>query len=190
MISTRTTRPCLDDQLPVNVRALARIGALAAGQLTEWRWPAGTEPHAGVALGCESHLELRLGAPPQRHRVMLQIVCTPCTFGGVRRWFLCPQCGRRCAVLYAAAGFQCRRCMALPYRSQRQRRRGRTLLRANKIRGRMGWTPGLFAPDGQRPKGMHQRTFARCKDALDQLAVEYLQGRVARRLRPIVFNPR
>jgi len=179
MISTRAARQCLDDQLPVDVRALARIGALAAGQLTEWRWPAGQEPCAGVALGCESHLELRLGDQPQCRLVMLRIVCTPCTFGGVRQWFLCPQCGGRCAVLYAAAGFRCRRCLALPYRSQRQRQRGRALLRANKIRGRMGWPPGLFAPDGQRPKGMHERTFARRRETLDQLAAEYLQGRDA-----------
>ena len=41
-------------------------------------------------------------------------------FGGRRRWFLCPSCGRRCGKLYNPPGsvwFACRLCFKLTYTS-------------------------------------------------------------------------
>lgn len=50
------------------------------------------------------------------------IVCTPCHFGGVRYWFLCPSCGKRVGVLYLAGKyvFACRGCWNLTYESCNQ----------------------------------------------------------------------
>jgi hypothetical protein len=44
---------------------------------------------------------------------------TGCRFGGVRWWFACPRCERRCAKLYlrSNAGLLCRVCQDLTYRS-------------------------------------------------------------------------
>jgi len=42
---------------------------------------------------------------------------TPCHYGGVRYWFLCPKCGKRVAILYCAKYFVCRHCLNLTYRS-------------------------------------------------------------------------
>jgi hypothetical protein len=48
------------------------------------------------------------------------LLTTPGTIGGVRDWFGCPACGRRCAILYALGGrFRCRGCHHLTYRSTR-----------------------------------------------------------------------
>lgn len=55
----------------------------------------------------------------------VQIVWTPCHFGGRRWWFLCPlvhqgmTCGRRVSILYLGRGkhFGCRHCYNLTYRS-------------------------------------------------------------------------
>lgn len=41
-------------------------------------------------------------------------VTTP-HYGGQRRWWLCPRCGRRCAVLYGGPRFWCRLCHNLTY---------------------------------------------------------------------------
>ena len=44
-------------------------------------------------------------------------------YGGVRWWFRCPSCARRCAKLYLPPGaecFACRRCHRLAYQSQRE----------------------------------------------------------------------
>lgn len=51
----------------------------------------------------------------------VSLVTTPCYFGGVRYWFVCPSCGRRVAVLYLARGdvyFRCRHCNNLSYHSR------------------------------------------------------------------------
>ncbi|MFX0200977.1 MAG: hypothetical protein ACFFCW_33070 [Candidatus Hodarchaeota archaeon] len=64
----------------------------------------------------------------------VQLTTTPCNFGGVRYWFICPlsrngvYCGRRVAVLYKAPGayyFGCRHCYNLSYESRNESRLAR-----------------------------------------------------------------
>jgi len=64
----------------------------------------------------------------------VQLTTTPCNFGGVRYWFICPlskkgvYCGRRVAKLYKAPGanyFGCRHCYNLSYESRNESRLGR-----------------------------------------------------------------
>lgn len=59
----------------------------------------------------------------------VSIVTTPCHFGGLRYWFICPisvngrSCGRRVGKLYLAPGsryFACRHCQDLTYRSSQE----------------------------------------------------------------------
>jgi hypothetical protein len=81
---------------------------------------------------------------------------TPCNFGGSRPWFLCPGCGRRAAILYAASlesGALCRLCAKLVYQSQREDPIARARRRAEKALARLG-------PGGSRPKGMHKNTYS------------------------------
>lgn len=63
----------------------------------------------------------------------VQLTTTPCNFGGVRYWFICPlsrngvYCGRRVAKLYKAPGgsyFGCRHCNNLSYESRNESRHG------------------------------------------------------------------
>lgn len=64
----------------------------------------------------------------------VQLTTTPCNFGGVRYWFICPlskngvYCGRRVAKLYCAPGanyYGCRYCYNLSYESRNESRLGR-----------------------------------------------------------------
>ena len=51
---------------------------------------------------------------------LLRLAATRPHFGGVRRWFLCPGCGRRTGILFLVPGlpgFVCRLCGDLAYRS-------------------------------------------------------------------------
>lgn len=55
----------------------------------------------------------------------VQLTTTPCNFGGVRYWFICPlsrnyqYCGKRVGVLYKAGDyFGCRHCYDLSYESR------------------------------------------------------------------------
>jgi len=61
----------------------------------------------------------------------VSLTTTPCNFGGVRYWFICPlskngvYCGRRVAKLYKAPGgnyFGCRHCSNLSYESRNEPR--------------------------------------------------------------------
>jgi len=64
----------------------------------------------------------------------ISLTTTPCNFGGVRYWFICPlsvngaYCGRRVGTLYLASGgnyFGCRHCYDLSYESRNESRLGR-----------------------------------------------------------------
>ncbi len=51
----------------------------------------------------------------------VEILTTVQHLGGVRLWFACPRCGRRCRFLLSPSPnrpFWCRQCWAVPYRSQ------------------------------------------------------------------------
>jgi hypothetical protein len=88
---------------------------------------------------------------------------TGCTLGGRRVWFLCPAagCGRRVAILYCGGIFACRHCYRLAYACQRENTDDRATRRADKIRERLKWEPGILNGHGIKPKGMHWRTYQR-----------------------------
>ena len=55
----------------------------------------------------------------------LPLTRTPCYFGGFRWWFICPDCGKKVAILYKplySNFFLCRKCHNLTYSSCQQRR--------------------------------------------------------------------
>lgn len=79
-------------------------------------------------MGINAYLELdyHLVDPNAKeknlHTLRVTLSSTPCHFGGVRWWFICPSkdCGRRVAVLYLPNGascFGCRHCHSLSYES-------------------------------------------------------------------------
>ncbi len=62
---------------------------------------------------------------------VVRVVSTPCNYGGVRWWFICPLivngvvCGRRCRFLYIPFGSMylgCRECHELTYESRQKHR--------------------------------------------------------------------
>ena len=70
---------------------------------------------------------------PDRSLTNLRVPLTQTTqYRGVRWWFLCPTCKRRCSCLYSpspSVHFACRKCRGLVYRSQHETRLVRTLRR-------------------------------------------------------------
>lgn len=90
------------------------------------------------------------------------VVATTQRLGGVRWWFNCPTCARRCAVLYRPRGserYTCRVCTGAGYESPKVSRRRRAEMRADKIRARLEVDPA----DGTvaKPVGMHQAKYER-----------------------------
>lgn len=99
---------------------------------------------------------------------MVPLSWTPCNFGGLRPWFVCPAvgnavpCGRRVAKLYLQGGyFLCRHCHKLAYSSQRETHGYAALRRCQRIRKKLGGTANMTEPFPDRPKGMHFKTYLR-----------------------------
>lgn len=105
-------------------------------------------------------VDINLGAPGAVQRIA--VVATIQRLGGVRWWFSCPGCDRRCAVVYRhreSVRYTCRVCTGACYESPTVSRRRRAEMRAMKIRARLEVDPA----DGTvaKPAGMHQATYER-----------------------------
>jgi hypothetical protein len=117
----------------------------------------GDAPRFAILYGGES-------ATGDRLAVRGNLTTTETRFGGVRYWWECQACWRRCRVLYAypARGrerFACRRCQQLRYYSHNEGRTDRRLRRARKCWRLAGSTDG--SEPWRKPRWMRWETFSR-----------------------------
>ena len=157
-----------EDFLPLDIRKLRAHGRLRAGTRFRWGW---RRPDEDEQLG-----EVRVGADPRglaltyhsehgdtEHRV--EFTWTPCRFGGQRTWFVCPCCGRRCAVLYGVdhrGRFSCRLCMNLAYSSETEDTTGRLWRKQLKLEAKL-------SEHGAKPKWTRWRTYMRICTRIDAI---------------------
>ncbi len=157
------------DMRALDVRRLQRDGLLTPGRAFGWNWSRNGETVASIQMRTEDDrviLNYRSRSNGDEWKAMeypVHLVWTGCNLGGKRAWFLCPAsgCGRRVAILYSGRVFACRHCLKLAYESQRENVGDRAMRRADTIRSRLGWHPGIANPPGDKPKGMHWRTYLR-----------------------------
>jgi hypothetical protein len=159
-------RPTTDSRISVDVRELFRSYA-GIGNKVLYRWNSNRPEEMPVAtlftltnsaLITVKHLG---GTMPDE---TLDVIYTPCRYGGRRAWFQCTRlgCGKRVALLYDHhKGFRCRHCCHLDYQSHRERSHDRTLRRARRFRAKAGGGNNLLQDFPPRPKGMHWRTYER-----------------------------
>ena len=103
-------------------------------------------------------------------------------YGDHQTYFVCPNCFRRCLVLYGGRRFYCRKCWHLTYSSQYEQPFERARTRAGNIRARLG-DPGMFNPEEtpfpDKPKWMRWPTYWRLFSEAPALCREYEAGFVA-----------
>jgi hypothetical protein len=153
----------------LDVRRLARDGLLTPGLAFGWNWTRHGETTASIQIRTEtdrvilSYRRRDYAGEWQQMEYPVFLEWTDCSLGGRRAWFQCPAqgCGRRVAILYGGRVFACRHCHKLAYESQREAYDDRACRRADNIRMRLGWHPGIANPTGGKPKGMHWRTYSR-----------------------------
>jgi hypothetical protein len=114
---------------------------------------------------------------------MSNIPCTSCARRATSAvsvpWSICQAvgCGRRVAILYGCAIFACRRCYQLAYdASSREDVGGRATRRADRLRARLDWEPGILNGGGEKPKWMRWRTFERLAAEHDQFVGRSMQA--------------
>jgi len=117
------------------------------------------------------------GTQLQIRNQLIHIGWTPCRFGGHRLWFKCV-CGRHVSTLYSPNGrpWACRQCYRLTYATRQTIPRDRQLLRAQRIRRRLGGSANMLEPFPPKPKGMHRRTYDRLRRAHDLAEQKAMMG--------------
>ena len=155
-----------EDALPLDIRRLARAGVLSPGRFASWQWTVNDRVRASIGIrAAEGHIALSYayspqGRPAEAVNQTVWMETTLCTLGGHRRWFTCPTCAKRVALLYGAGRlFACRQCKRLAYASQSEAEDDRASRRAERIRKRLGWPAGILNGPGGKPKGMHWKTY-------------------------------
>ena len=170
-----------NDMHSLDIRKLQRDGLLTPGRAFGWHWTCNGNEVASIRMRTEvdrvilnyrSRSNGGNGGDWQPMECPVTLEWTPCNLGGRRAWFLCPAkgCGRRVAILYGGSIFACRHCHRLAYDCQRETDGDRAMRRADTIRRRLGWGAGIANPPGEKPKGMHWRTFERLKAEHDAFA--------------------
>ena len=157
-----------EDSTPLDIRRMARSGALTPGRTSSWEWTVNDLVHSSIRIRAEtgmvtlSYTYRPREAAPEVINQFVDVETTPCTLGGSRPWFSCPTCRRRVAVIYGAGRlFACRRCQGLAYASQNESGDDRATRRAGRIRKLLGWPAGILNGPGGKPVGMHWRTYQR-----------------------------
>jgi hypothetical protein len=177
-----------DDYRALDVRRLARAGVLRPGNWSNWQWTRDGETVASIQMRAEQdrvtliYRHRERGGDWKDEQYPVRIVRTPCKLGGARPWFICParDCGRRVAILYGGGIFACRHCHRLAYASAREDAGDRAARRAERIRARLEWEPGILNGWGSKPKWMHWRTFDRLAAQQDALVGRSMQAMIVK----------
>ncbi len=164
-------RPLTVQSTPLDVRRLARAGVLMQGFRGDWIWTFDSRMYAAITIHTVEdslHLSWRKRCNGEVCKQDVRLTYTSCRFGGARAWFRCPYCASRVAVIYAPGTYYgCRTCAGVAYPSQAEDRGDRAARRADWIRERLGWSPGILNGSEGKPKGMHWKTFDRLNAAHD-----------------------
>src|SRR5690606_18437656 len=64
-----------------------------------------------------------------------------CNYGGERVWFVCPLCGRNCALMYISDSVACRKCLDLRYASQSEDESDRLRRKQSNMQDKLGGGP-------------------------------------------------
>ena len=150
----------------IDIRFLKKQGYLRPGVTGSLSWNCGGEPSGNIRYNMFSDKMIlkysyRQYGDDEWQPVEQTIIFSysRCNYGGERKWFICPNCRTRVAVLYSAdVLFLCRHCYQLPYASQGEGYFDRMERKANKIGLKLD-PDGLDEDYYYKPKSMHWKTF-------------------------------
>ena len=147
-----------------------RLGARSPGDSGRICWKRHGIEQASVRYTLETGFLRLTYAMRGTGRVIVErlpFTTTATRFGGRRHWFSCPDCSRRCRILYGADRFRCRECLGARYESQYQNeamnissRRWR-LRQHLEERGGAPWAGDLDDGFPPKPPKMRWKTYRR-----------------------------
>ena len=166
------SRALVEDQLSLDAAGIPHLNEESAFVATI-RWGSGHSMDLKFDP-IHEQLMLRWRSEGTSCQQTIYLTTTGPNFGGKRRWFVCDQSGDRVRKLYwcpvqgrVGGGWYGRRAIGLTYYSQRLSRSDRPMLRAQRIRRKLGSDDGMGEPE--KPNGMHWTTYNRLLDRADEL---------------------
>lgn len=146
----------------IDVRRLQRDGHFSARKSITMRWVSGASAVITI-MPDVVRLSYRYHFADGWRQVQetVHLTQTDCHFGGSRRWFVCPRCGRLMATLYLRGWPACRDCAQLVYQSQSDDVIEQSWQRTYRIMHRLGQADDGPHAAPRRPNGMRRVTFER-----------------------------
>ena len=167
--STRTT---CEETKRIDIRFLKKQNMLRPSTSGTLSWNIGGEPNGSIRYTMfrdQMWLRFKCRWFDEEWEDIKQTIWldeTPCNYGGTRKWFSCPECDQRVAVLYCVdTYFTCRHCNRLPYASQGEGYLDRMSRKSDKFSKKLEAEEYINDGDFWKPKHMHWRTFYRLKTA-------------------------
>lgn len=165
------TKDATESQHSIDIRWLKKNNYLRPGVSGTLSWSRGEEQTGWIRYTIEHdrmilHYRYRRGGGEwQDIEETVYFDHTPCNYGSSRKWFLCPQCHKRVAVIYGAGKyFLCRHCYDLTYSSQQENPADCLIRKARKIRKDLGGNDNLTDAFPNKPKHMHWKTYWRLRE--------------------------
>jgi hypothetical protein len=167
-----STRTACGETRRIDIRFMLKRGMLRTNSTGSLTWSRGNEPMGNIRYAMfydQMRLDYRCRWYDEEWEDVKQTITidrTPCNYGGTRKWFLCPNCNKRVAILYQVNTlFLCRHCYRLPYASQSENYLDRMSRKFDKLNKRLEADEYINDGDLWKPKGMHWRTFYHLKMA-------------------------
>ena len=149
------------DLLAFDIASFAKANALTKSAYSSWGWTWTNGRKASIIYRIIPGEGVRLTytvGKTEDFDYLVRVATTSCNYGGVRYWWLCPKCERRCRVLYGGRLFVCWKCSGAYYETQQSKSLAiRIRAELHRIRRRLGFNGDVVPP---KPKGMHWRTYA------------------------------
>lgn len=173
------TQRTIEQSRKIDIRYMKKRGFLQPNITGSLSWKRAGEPNGSINYTTYNDrliLSFRYKAQGDEWQPVTQTIMfdrTPCHYGKARKWFLCPKCNRRVAVLCGEARlFLCRHCSQLSYRSQNADKLERIRLKRNKLGNRIfvDYDNGYGY---KKTKGMHWKTFEALVQQHSELNQEY-----------------
>lgn len=154
-----------DSYLSFDIAKFAKSVDLTTVRVGSWQWTysSGRQSSISYLVSPGQGVRLSYTSNGQDYSYLVKVTTTTPHYGGVRWWWLCPNCGRRVRILYGGRRFLCRHCQNLTYETAQK---GGDLLttidnRLYFIRRKLQGEWAILEGPGVKPKGMHWDTYGR-----------------------------
>lgn len=163
-------RPVVEDFLDLDILYFNRKGLLKPGIIFKITFTTNNCDATSVitTVGAD-FLCLDYNFKQTKRTQEVQLIRTPCHYGGSRTWLQCPTCNSKRTLLYLGhnGSWKCRKCLGLAFTSQRLNPHSRHAYMAKNLkREKLNITPGCLTPVTKRPFRMHRQKYIRILDEI------------------------